>query len=71
MNVPAQGTQTLTFAVKAGASVNQTTVTLDGGNVLVIQIADPNAAVQPTEPVPGEPEATQAPDAPTDSNAFH
>jgi general secretion pathway protein D len=71
MSVPAQGTQTLTFAVKAGASGSQTTVTLDGGNVLVIQIADPNAAVQSTEPAGGEPEAAQAPDVPTDSNTFH
>jgi len=74
LSVPARGMQTLTFALKPGVSANQTVVTLDGGNALVIQIMDPNNVAPPAETVEPEPDpaqSQQAPQPPAGGDAFH
>ncbi len=72
LTVPPRGMRLLTFALKGGVAVNQTTVVLDGGNALIIQIVDPNnlppADVAPGEPAPVEQQPVEPP---TQSDTFH
>ena len=63
LTVPPLGTQVLTFSLKGGVSVNQTTVVLDGGNALIIQVVDPNN-IPPAEFVPGEQPLNEPPNEP-------
>jgi general secretion pathway protein D len=53
LTVPPRGAQLLTFSLKGGVTVNQTTVVLDGGNALIVQIMDPNK-LPPSDGVPAE-----------------
>jgi general secretion pathway protein D len=65
LTVPARGMQVLTFALKPGVAASQTTVVLDGGNALIVQIVDPNN-LPPVEAASGE---LSPPDDPSPADA--